>query len=49
MQGAKSRSRGTATVASQFIQTDTDSTEVIETLRRIEADVAELKAGIPTA
>lgn len=33
----------TATVASQFIKNDTGSEEVIETLRRIEADVAELK------
>jgi voltage-gated potassium channel len=35
-----------ATVASQFIQTDTESDEVLETLRRIEADVAELKAKL---
>lgn len=38
----------TATVASQFIQTDTGSDEVLDTLRRIEADVAELKAHFPT-
>jgi voltage-gated potassium channel len=37
----------TAAVASRFIQTDTDSDEVMETLRRIEADVAELKARLP--
>jgi voltage-gated potassium channel len=34
----------TATVASRFITTDTSSDEVLETLRRIEADVAELKS-----
>lgn len=34
----------TATVASRFIKTDTGSDEVLETLRRIEADVADLKA-----
>lgn len=28
--------------------TDTGSDEVLETLRRIEADVAELKARLPT-
>jgi voltage-gated potassium channel len=33
----------TATVASRFIQTDTGSGEVLEALRRIEADVAEMK------
>lgn len=33
----------TATMASLFIKTDTGSDEVLETLRRIEADVAELK------
>ena len=37
----------TATIASQFITTDTDSDEVLETLRRIEADVADLKARLP--
>jgi voltage-gated potassium channel len=36
----------TATVASQFIKTDTGSDEVIETLRRIEADLAELKQRV---
>lgn len=36
----------TATVASRFIQTDTGSDEILETLRRIEADVAELKARL---
>lgn len=34
----------TATIASRFIESDTKSDEVLETLRRIEADVAELKA-----
>ena len=34
----------TATIASHFIQTDTSSDEVLETLRRIEDDIAELKA-----
>jgi voltage-gated potassium channel len=34
----------TATIASRFIESDTSSEEVLETLRRIEADVAELKA-----
>jgi voltage-gated potassium channel len=34
----------TATVASQFIKTDTGSDEVIAALRRIEADLAELRA-----
>lgn len=36
----------TATVASQFVKTDTGSEEVLDTLRRIETDVAELKARI---
>lgn len=36
----------TATVASRFIQTDTNSDEVLEALRRIEADVTELKARV---
>ena len=39
----------TATIASGFIQTDTKSDEVLDTLRRIEADVAELKARLPLA
>lgn len=39
----------TATVASKFIQTDTNSSEVLEALRRIEADVTELKARLPAA
>lgn len=38
----------TATVASLFVQNDTSSDEVLETLRRIEADVAELKAHFST-
>jgi voltage-gated potassium channel len=37
----------TATVAAKFIETDTSSDEVLETLRRIEVDVAELKARLP--
>jgi voltage-gated potassium channel len=36
----------TATIASYFIQNDTGSDEVLETLRRIEADVAELKEQV---
>ena len=36
----------TATIASRFIQQDTDSDEVLETLRRIEADVADLKVRL---
>ena len=34
----------TAAVASRFVQSDTHTDEVLQTLRRIEADVAELKA-----
>jgi voltage-gated potassium channel len=37
----------TATVATSFIQKDTGSDEVLETLREIQADVAELKARLP--
>ena len=36
----------TATISSQFIQNDTSSDEVLDTLCRIEADVAELKAKV---
>jgi voltage-gated potassium channel len=36
----------TAAVATRFIQTDTQSDEVLETLHRIEADIAELKAKV---
>jgi voltage-gated potassium channel len=36
----------TATVSSQFIQNDTNSDEMLDMLRRIEADVAELKAKV---
>jgi voltage-gated potassium channel len=36
----------TATIASYFIQNDTGSNEVLDTLRRIEADLAELKAHV---
>jgi voltage-gated potassium channel len=36
----------TATVSSQFIQNDTKSEEMLDALRRIEADVAELKAKV---
>jgi voltage-gated potassium channel len=39
----------TATIASQLIQNDTGSDEVLETLRRIEADVAELKTRLPAS
>jgi voltage-gated potassium channel len=41
----------TATVASQFVQTDQAdrSDELLETLRRVEADVAELKAKLAGA
>jgi hypothetical protein len=35
-------------VASQFIQTDTGSDEVMETLRKIEADLADMKAQLVT-
>ena len=38
----------TATIASDFVAVDTSSAEVMDTLRRIEADVAELKARLPT-
>lgn len=38
----------TATVASKFVEQDTGSDEVLETLRRIEADVAELRAELST-
>jgi voltage-gated potassium channel len=37
----------TATIASYFIKSDTSSDEMLETLRRIEADVADLKAQLP--
>jgi voltage-gated potassium channel len=37
----------TATIATKFIQTDTSSDEVLDALRRIETDVAELKARLP--
>jgi voltage-gated potassium channel len=36
----------TAAVATQFIKTDTGSDEVMETLRRIEVDVADVKAQL---
>jgi voltage-gated potassium channel len=39
----------TATVASRFIAKDSASEEILETLRLIEADVAELKARLPSA
>ena len=38
----------TATIASQFIQNDTNTDEMLETLRRIETDVAELKGRLPS-
>jgi voltage-gated potassium channel len=37
----------TATIASHFIQSDTSSDDVLETLRGIEKDIAELKARLP--
>ena len=36
----------TATIASHFIQTDTGSDEVLETLRRIEDDITGLEARL---
>jgi voltage-gated potassium channel len=36
----------TATVASRFVRTDTGSDEILDALRRIENDVAELKATL---
>lgn len=39
----------TATIASYFIKSDTSSDEMLETLRRIEEDVADLKARLPNA
>jgi hypothetical protein len=36
----------TATFATEFIKTDTDSDEVMETLRKIEADLADVKAQL---
>ena len=41
----------TATVASQFVKSERkeETTEVMDTLRRIEADVAELKTRIPAS
>lgn len=36
----------TATVASRFVRTDSGSDEVLDVLRRLEADVAELKARL---
>lgn len=39
----------TATVASYFVKADTGSDELLETVRRIEADVAELKARLPAS
>jgi voltage-gated potassium channel len=38
----------TGTIASQFIQNDTNSSEMLETRRRIETDVAELKGRLPS-
>jgi voltage-gated potassium channel len=37
----------TATIASRFVKTDTSSTAILETLRRLEDDVAELKTRLP--
>jgi voltage-gated potassium channel len=39
----------TGTIAARFVQTDTDSKEVLETLRRLEGDIAELKARLPAS
>lgn len=39
----------TATMASLFIKTDTESDEVLQSLRRIEADVAELRGRLPAS
>jgi voltage-gated potassium channel len=39
----------TATIASYFIKSDTSSDEMLETLRRIEEDVADLKARLSKA
>lgn len=38
----------TATIASHFVQTDTRSDETAEALRRIEAELADLKARLPS-
>ena len=38
----------TATIASRFVQTDTRSDEMAETLRRIEAELVDLKARLPS-
>jgi voltage-gated potassium channel len=35
----------TATIASRFVKTDTGSDEILEALRRLESEIAELKAG----
>ena len=37
----------TGAIASQFVQNDTKSDEMLEAIRRIEADVAELKTRVP--
>jgi hypothetical protein len=39
----------TATVAAKFVETDTNSDEMLEAIRRIEADVSELKTRLPAA
>jgi voltage-gated potassium channel len=39
----------TATVAARFVQTDTESDEVLEILKRIEAELAELRAQQPAS
>ena len=38
----------TATVATEFIKTDTESDELMESIRRIEADLADMKAQLLT-
>lgn len=37
----------TGTVASRFVKTDTASAEILETLKRLEAEVAELRSRLP--
>jgi hypothetical protein len=39
----------TATVASQFIKTDTGSADVLAALDRIETEIAELKSCLPVS
>lgn len=39
----------TATIASRFVQTDTGSDEILDALRRLETEVADLKSRLPSA